>query len=371
MIHSQAIQLKRMKHIPPICLVFPVALLATLPSLAQSPPADAASGLNLSLDSPAAPSPNRFGLSYRMGFDAPVSFKNVAPVPAPTIPQYTLDGSPYNYDNGYVLADSSGNAMGYTRYWGYDNANQVSGNGTIVMQKSVSVETASGNDAYDNPMSGVELNYDRELIRKATWRGGLEGAFSYTYMSVHDDPTESAGVTRVNDVYSFPQGGGTVVPPAPYTGRYSLPGPVIVASPSSSSTVIVQDASISGQQDFSADMFGFRFGPYAEIPISKSIALTLGGGFALVCVSSDFSFNQTVTQGGVSAVSAGSGSHSAWRAGGYVAGTLSLALSERWALVAGAQFQDVGHYTQTVNGREATLDLSKTIFATIGLSYSF
>ena len=358
-----------MKYILSIHLVLPVALLATLPALAQSPSDDAASVPNL--DVVAAPSPNRLGLSYRAGFNAPVTFRNVAPIPAPTLARYTPDGDLYNYDNGYVLTDSSGNAMGYTRYWGYDNANQVSGNGTIVMQRSVSVEATSSSDSYDNLMSGFELTYDRELIRKTSWRGGLEGAFGYTYMSVQDDATEPASVTRVDDVYSFPLGGATVVPPAPYTGRMSSPGPVLVASPSSSTTVVAQDASISGQRDFSANLFGFKVGPYVEVPLSKSIAVTLSGGFALVYVSSDFSFNQTVTQGANSAPYVGSGSHSDWLPGGYVAGNISVALSDRWALVGGAQFQDVGRYTQTVNGMEATLDLSKTIFVTLGLTYSF
>lgn len=37
----------------------------------------------------------------------------------------------------------------------------------------------------------------------------------------------------------------------------------------------------------------------------------------------------------------------------------------------GAPFEDVGRYTQTLHGKQATLDLSKSIFVTIGLSYSF
>jgi hypothetical protein len=72
-----------------------------------------------------------------------------------------------------------------------------------------------------------------------------------------------------------------------------------------------------------------------------------------------------------SASNAGSGSHSGWLPGGYVAGNISVALSDSWALVAGAQFEDVGHYTQNLNGKQATLDLSKSIFVTVGLSYSF
>jgi hypothetical protein len=311
-----------MKYIPSIRLVLLVPLLATTPVLAQSPSPDAAAPAMLERAQPE--SPNRFGLSYRMGFNAPLSFKGLGGYPAGSAVRYTPDGDRYNYDNGYVLTDSSGNAMGYTRYWGYDTASQASGNGAIVMNRSSSLATASSEDHYDSPMSGVELTYNRELIRKESWRGGLEGAFGYTYMSVRDTGTQSAEVTRLDDTYSLP---GPVVPPPGYTGRYSQPGPVLAASPSSSTTdVLPGGASILGQNDFSANLFGFRFGPYVEVPLSQSIAFTLSGGFALVYVSSDFSFNQTVTQGGASAPYTGSGSHSDWLPGGYVAGTVSVAL---------------------------------------------
>jgi hypothetical protein len=357
-----------MKHLPAIKSVLAVALLAAPSVLAQSP--DAVSPLKLEV--PQVKSPNRFGLHYRMGFNAPVSFKNLGGFPALSVPRYTPDGDLYNYDNGYVLTDSSGNAMGYTRYWGYDNASQASGNGAVVMQRSSSAATASSNDHYDSPMSGVELTYNRELMHKKSWRGGLEGAFGYTYMSVHDSGTESASVTRVNDTYSLPQGSGSVVPPAPYTGHRGLPGPVIGASPSSSTTDVQQGASITGERDFSANLFNFRFGPYVEIPLSKNIAFTLSGGFALVYVSSEFSFSETVTIPGVGSVEHhASGSGHEWLPGGYVAGNFSVALSDSWALVAGAQFEDVGRYTQTLSGKQATLDLSKSIFVTVGLSYSF
>jgi hypothetical protein len=358
-----------MKYLSAIQSVFTIALLATLPVLAQPLPADSAALLNL--DSLPAQSPNRLGLSYRMGFNVPVSFKNLGGFPALSSARYTPDGDRYNYDNGYVLVDSSGNAMGLTRYWGYDNANQVSSSGTISMQRSSSSATASSNDHYDDPMSGVELTYDRELIRKESWRGGLEGAFGYTYMSVRDSGIQSASVTTVNDVYSIP-GGVSVVPPPGYTGRKSLPGPVIDASPSGTSINLQQEGLIIGDRDFSADIFSFRFGPYVEIPLSKSITFTLSGGLALMYVDSDFSYSEGVIIPSVGATPhSGSGWSSAWIAGGYVAGSFSVALSESWALVAGAQFEDLGRYTQNVNGKEATLDLSNSVFATVGLTYSF
>ena len=336
--------------------------------MAQSPSPDAVAPLNLDL--PPAPSLNRIGLAYRMGFNAPVSFKNLGGYPALSVPRNTLDGDRFNYDNGYALTDSSGNAMGYTRYWGYDNQRQLSGD-TVVMQRSSSAATASSNDHYDTPMSGVELTYNRELIRKKSWRGGLEGAFGYTYMSVHDSGSQAATVTRVNDTYSIP-GGGSAVPQNGYSGRKSIDGPVIGASPSSSTTDVFQNGSITGSRDFSANLFNFRVGPYFEFPLSKSIAFTLSGGFALMFVNSEFSYDETVTIPGVGSVEhRASGSGNGWLPGAYVAGAFSVALSDAWSFVAGAQFEDVGQYTQTLNGKQATLDLSRSIFVTVGLSYSF
>jgi hypothetical protein len=312
-----------------------------------------------------------------MGFNAPVSFhtpvsvKSLAGYRGPSAARYTPDGDRYNYDNGYVLADSSGNAMGYTRYWGYDSASQVSGN-TIAMHKSSSSETiSSSEDHYDTPMSGIELTYNRELIRKDAWRGGLEAAFGYTSMSVQGGGTDSASVTQVKEIYTFPPG-VAVVPPPGYTGHKSSPpaAPVIITSPSTSTTDLTSD-SITGR-DFSADLYNLRFGPYVEIPLSKRLAFILSGGFALMEVSSDFSYNETGSiSGGGSSTHQASGSGNGWLAGGYVAAAFSVALSDAWAFVTGAQFEAVGRYTQTLNGKQATLDLSKSIFVTVGLSYSF
>jgi hypothetical protein len=359
-----------MKPIPAIQSVFAVVLLAALPALAQAPSPDTERPLNLEVPQPR--SPNRFGLSYRMGLNIPLTFKHIGGYPALSMPRYTPDGDLYNYDNGYVLTDSSGNAMGYSRYWGYDSASQVSSDSTIVMQRSSSATTVRSGEHDDVPMSGFELTYNREFIHKKAWRGGLEGAFGYTYMSVHDAGKQSTSVTRVNDTYTFPQGTGTVVPPAPYTGHKSSPGPVVITSPSSATTQVEQGATITGQRDFSAGLYGFRVGPYVEIPLSKSITFSLSGGFALVFVNSEFSYDETVTIPGVGSVEhRASGSDSDWLPGFYVAGNLSVALSESWALFAGAQFEDVGQYTQTLKGQQAILDLRRSIYVTVGVTYSF
>ena len=189
-------------------------------------------------------------------------------------------------------------------------------------------------------------------------------------MHVHDAGPLSASVTRVNDVYAVP---GRQSPTARIHGVEQFARSANRFFPSSSTTDVLQDAaSITGPRDFSADLFSFRLGPYVEIPLSKSIAFALSGGFALMYVNSEFSFDETVTIPGVGSVEhQASGAGNGWLPGGYVAGSFSVALSDAWSFVAGAQFEDVGRYTQTLSGKQATLDLSKSIFVTVGLSYSF
>jgi hypothetical protein len=350
-----------------------LALLAALSAPAQTQAPDSVPPFNPDL--PPMPSPNHFGLSYRAGLNVPLTFRGLGGYAALSNARRTPGGDLYNYDNGYVLPDSSvppgSTVPGPTSwYWGYDSASQLPGNGTIVMQRSSSEAIASSDDHYDNPMSGFELTYNREFLHKDSWQGGLEGAFGYTYMSVHDAKGLSANVTRIYDTYSFP---GGVVPELPgYTGTYYGPGSLIDTAYNRNTTYIQQGASITGNRDFSADLFSIRLGPYIQIPLSQSINVGLSGGFAAMYVNTDFRFNETVTISGVGSVShSGAGTSNGWLAGGYVAGNVSVALSDAWALVAGAQFEDLGRYTQYLKGKQASLDFTKSIFVTLGLSYSF
>jgi hypothetical protein len=59
------------------------------------------------------------------------------------------------------------------------------------------------------------------------------------------------------------------------------------------------------------------------------------------------------------------------RFGGYVGGTVSWQFSQRWSAVAGAQYQTLGNYVRTFSGREVELNLSHSVFATLGVSFNF
>jgi hypothetical protein len=362
-------------------------ILAALSFLAAGATWQQAAGQS-ALEPPSPDSPNRFGLSYRMGFNLNVQFKNLGGFPAQTAPPGPEAGGVVdrNYDDGYNRVDNNDNSYQYyppvTRNYEYLYPSQVVGDPPfIVMHSSSSAANVNSSGTSDDPVPGFELTYNREWLRKDSWRLSLETAFGYSALSVSDNRTYTAGVTTINDAFGVPPrpavlGGGPGVVPSPGPSSGVANTPLLDSTPVRSITDVAAGAPgsaiISGRREFNANLYGFRLGPGVEIPLSRKLALSVSGGFALVYVESDFSFNENVAMPGVgSAANRASGSGSAWLPGFYVAGSLSLALSDSWALVAGAQFEDVGQYTHSLDGKQATLDLSNSIFVTIGVSYSF
>src|SRR5882672_3916430 len=152
------------------------------------------------LTPPPGKSPDRYSLGFRMGFNITADFKNLGAftpqghlVPIPGQGSVAQPGNPNGdavgnrtYQDGYVWVDSSGNALGYSRYWGYDNLSQVNLRaGTISMHTSSSPGTDS-NDRSGDPQLGLEFTYNRRLGNSEKWSWGFEAAFNYMNVSIHD-----------------------------------------------------------------------------------------------------------------------------------------------------------------------------------------
>src|SRR5689334_10275357 len=110
-------------------LVMASVLAATVAS-AQTDGAGAGTRLKLDDDSPAPR--NRFGLSYRMGFNISARFKTLGGQRVLT-PRLTPNGDAWNYDDGYNLDDTPFRPPTLTSYWGYTGprATQVPGDGFL------------------------------------------------------------------------------------------------------------------------------------------------------------------------------------------------------------------------------------------------
>ena len=317
---------------------------------------------------------NRFGVSYRPGFNINAKFKNVGGFVSPNNPGPAVGGVDHFYDDGYNRVDSNNNAGDRTTFWGYDDASQIQGN-TVVMSSTSSAANGVSRDRSNDPQHGAELTYNRQLgrIGKAKW--GVEGGFAFTDVTIRDGSTLFGSTQRTSDAYTFPDSFPPIVPPpAPYQGPRNGMGtaPVLGATPVRIVTRTPNGARVTGDRDFDADIWGFRVGPYIEMPVNERLSVAVSGGFALLYVESDFSFNETVSVAGRPDQSRrGRGTHSDFLPGGFFGANILYALDGNVNLAAGAQFQSSGTYTHKESGKEAQLDLSQAVFFSVGLGYSF
>ncbi len=324
-------------------------------------------------------STNRLTLSLRFGLNISGKFKGVggplsSPVPSGNA-RHTSRGDAYNYDDGYVLTDISGNAGGQTWYWGHDSASQVNAvPNSIAFNRDTTVGLPSESANHDSPYVGGELAYNREIGVKENWhhlRYGLEAALNFMPIQFNSGGLYNAMISRVTDTYGYTP--GTTPPSAPYQGSYDGPGFVINVPPMSSVTALVPGGTFLAQQHFEANLWGFRLGPYLEYPLSDKLSLHLSGGLAVGLLAGDATWKETLTLpgGGSSTTMSGGGSDTALLFGYYVGLNAAYQINDRWSVEAGIQFQDLGTYDHNFGGRSLELDLSKSLFIQAGISYSF
>ncbi|MGZ4961378.1 MAG: outer membrane protein [Limisphaerales bacterium] len=316
---------------------------------------------------------NSFSFSARLGFNISARFKNPGHI-AFSNTRKTPDGLNFNYDDGYVLTDFSDNAGGYTYNWGFDNASQVNSPGTPNNQLALSRTTSA--DRMASPFQdadtaiGGELVYRREIgvvpkLHHLRW--GFEVAGSLVNFSINDHRSFNGQVTRQTDTY-VPYPDSTITDPR--QGTFNGPGQLLSDTPIST-TFGSAPATISGNRKIDTDMWGFRVGPYAELPVAKHLNLSLSGGFAGALLDVDASWDETLSVGSSQYRFSGSGNNSAWRMGYYVSGGADYQFADNWSLVGSVQFQSLADYEHAISGRTVDIDLSKTIFVTLGLSYHF
>jgi hypothetical protein len=317
---------------------------------------------------------NRFSVSGRIGFGISARFKGLAVLPVPTLNRATPGGNAYNYDNGYVLTDTSGNFGGQTWYWGYDNsASQVSGN-NILLSRNTSAALKSSTETDAGPGYGAEIVYTRMLGRAGRLNYGFEAAINYLSLSLSDSRSRPVTLTRLTDAYPFTP--GTTPPDAtpsnPYQGSFDGPGFLIGDTAASSSTTTSGGALSAGQRNFDADIWGIRLGPYLEFPVGEKLKLSLSGGFAAALIDAEASWRETIVISGIAGPSvSGSGHDSDLLLGAYVAGNVAWELNERWSIVGSVQYQYLGSYQHSFGGRTVEANLTHGFFITLGVGYKF
>ena len=305
---------------------------------------------------------DRLSLSLRYGLNIHSKFSGVGNTFAPG----------YYYD-GSVLPDDF-SAIGYTFDWTYNIASQYDpGANTISFHQPSSAPSPSDvTSMRAKPYPGVELTYDRELVKKEDWhnlRIGLEAAANYMRISLKDN-SSYVGVPASTTVYHLAPG---ITPPPPGQpgvfdggsgGEVALDYPG-APGPDTTTSVVMQD-------HFNADLWGGRLGPYVDLPLSKSFDLRLSGGLAVGFLNGRESWQETIMPAGGSPVlSSGGGRNSRVLWGYFVGLNLDWQMSQHWGLDGAVQFQDIGKYNHSFQGRSVEVDLNRSLFVELGISYSF
>jgi len=329
-------------------------------------------------------STNRVTLSLRFGLNIHSRFSGIGVGVIPGSGLTTSSGDAYNYNNGYVLNDSSGSFGGQTSYWSYESASQVNRAGypanTIAFDRTTAAGVSSEASNGDKPYPGVELTYDREFGKKEDWhnlRYGLEAALNYMAISLNDYNNGTVNLTTTTDVYTFTAG---TTPPAPYNnGPFNGPGFLLntggPGTPHAPATPVYPDYASSSvnstfvsQDHFDANLWGGRLGPYLELPLTKNLDLRVSGGLAVGLLYGNESWTETLSPN-PPVTGSGDAFETLW--GYYASLDADWQISKRWAVDGALQFQDLGKFTHSFQGRQVELDLSRSLFVELGISYSF
>jgi hypothetical protein len=318
---------------------------------------------------------NLFQLSGRIGFNISGKFSgqgNGLFTGTPT-PRFTPDGDPYNYDDGYLLTDSSGNMGGQTWYVGYDDsATQISGNQLLLSRSTASADPAGATQDADVSV-GFAVTYQRQLGSKDGFSWGVEAGVNYQPIQFSDNGNYIATVTTVTDAYEFTPG---TTPPAatpgsPYQGTFNGPGFLFGDTVVGSSSQTISSA-FSGSHEFDGNLWGFQLGAYGAYQLSERWQASMSGGFALGILCADVTWSEQGTLPGGGPVSlSGGGSDSDVLYGFYLGANIAYDLGKNWSVVGGLQYQFLNSYENDFSGRTVEVDFSGSLFVTIGISKTF
>jgi hypothetical protein len=314
---------------------------------------------------------NRFHIGPSIHFNVSAKLHNLA-VPANTGQQY---------DDGYVATDISGNFGGKTWNWGYSKTNQVfAGANELELHGVASPRDGTTDNLTGSTQIGAEFGYGRELWRfgdpKAPIRAGLEFSVVANGIGLDSYNTVSGQRTRVSDRYSL---AGIVVPGAPYSGTFEGPIPpnppmpmigtnILSRTTSTETVTATQSAKLEGTY------WGFRVGPFAEIPINGRMNVSVEIGLAGVHADATLSYLEKFTTtglGGPPPERTNSRTTDSWMIGGYIGAKLQYWINPSVAFYLGGDFQTLQDFDLTAADKIARVNFGETFGITAGVIYSF
>lgn len=284
------------------------------------------------------------------------------------------------YDDGYVKTDQTGNAGGYTGYWGYDNSGQYKQSAQTLTFVNANSFTSSGSSEVRGVFPGGEISYGGDDFWN--WNRlhvGWEAGLGIEPINLKDESTTSTMVSDTAYTYST---AGIVVPQAPYQGGPSGVNESGISPTPISTTPGSGLGTISGTRSLQVVLLAFRLGPTLSVDLTRHFSVDIGAGPALGVVTGHYSYNETITYplpasvGGGTATAQNSGRFetTAVTYGGYVNAMLSYRVQDVTGpakIFIGAQYMPMADAKFNNGGREADLSLKGQVFFTAGINWPF
>lgn len=310
----------------------------------------------------------RAGALLTANIDAEFSVGGTFPVSGSAPGANGVSGVNHEYDDGFVRVDDTGNAGGFTSYWGYNNASQYDGGSTLTFTSTESYSLAGGTaNANSDPHFGLDLAYGGTIKKIGkTWLS-WEMGFSWLPMRIEDGTSYAA--TLAQNRYTF-NTGSIVVPGAPYSGSSSGLGPAISDMAAAAGSQ-VSPGTVTGSREIESTLYNLRLGPHFHWDLTRHWALEAMGGVALGLVDGRYSYNEVLNSSTGTTVSSGDFDQSEWLWGGYAGLLTQVHLEKNSYVYVSAQFMTLGNVEFSAPGRSARLDLSQGVYVSAGFTWLF
>jgi len=337
-------------------------------------PADAKSAPQIT--APETASRWRIGAGYAPVLGLEAKFEGLGRFRSPFSPQPLGGGTDYDYDDGFVHVDSSGNLGGLTWNWGYQHDSQYnpSGNGSIAMSITNSLATGS-TDERGAAENGWEVfgYYDMGRLAFAPFKAapagwGFCGGLQYARVNLGNGDSLATALVTTTDHFGL---GGQVPPSAPYEGSYFGPGVLLDDAPTRTTTIGGQGL-VVGSRELDADLFITRFGGYLQAPVTGKFSLMAEAGVNLGIASGSYEFHSATTVAGLGTQqSHGSDSTTSLLPGVYAGLSGLYRLDDHWSVQGGARYQYLKPLELGANGSDATLSFDQAFVLSLNVVYSF
>lgn len=286
--------------------------------------------------------------------------------------QFNVSGSgqPGVYDDGYVRVDETGNAGGYTSFWGYENASQYDATAhTLTLHSASSFNLTDSTHVDDAVPVGLDLVYGGKIMNSGDALFGWEFGFMWMPITVKDNRPLHTTFTRTSQVFDT---GDIVMPEAPYNGGASGIGPTIrdIASPGPDETG--SPGTITGSRTLDVALYNFRLGPSMHWEVKPWFAFSISGGAALGLATCEYRYRETIQLAdGGRTPNRGSFDNTEVVYGTYANVTLMFHTAEQADIFIGTQFMMLDKVGVSAEGRRASLDLGAGFYLSAGVNWPF